>query len=588
MKPYTLSRFILCLIVFLVAFSPLNASNGGKKNGKVKTTHANGTKASQGKVKNYQKQGTWKYWNEKGVFVKAATYKNDVLNGEYVELYDGKQKATQGNYLNGQRNGNWNEWYTDGKSRSRLYYVNGQFNGTQQYWFENNNLREEAVYENGILKSRKTWYYNGRPRKTEYYQNGKREGQWREYYEFATDTLPTLVQTYSNDLLNGPLYRYSKGRRTEEANYLNGRLNGTLRRWDDYGNLGLEENYSSGQLNGESRYWENGILLRSGNFLNGAKNGQFTENNRQGQLLRHTWYTRGREDSAHSFHPNGKIAIRKTSILGITLTETYQEFDEAGQLMLEGNYMNKIKQGVWTSYYPNGKKKSETRYDLGVITGNFLKWYPNGNKLLEAECINGNVKYQPKVWTENGRLIPTKDKLYKSLVDDNLPREIVNNPDNYWNKMKIRFVEPEVAYEPEENDTQDGFALTPPSGDDFPGNYETGVAEAPDCEIFKVADVMPEFPGGNDSLQLYLKRSIRYPLREKDEKIEGTVYIRFTVLQDGSINYIEVEKDVPSGPGLTKEAIRVIQRMPKWKPGKINGKPVCVETTISIKFKLSN
>ncbi|MCU0434913.1 MAG: hypothetical protein MUC87_15765 [Bacteroidia bacterium] len=82
-----MSRFILCLIVFLVAFSPLNASNGGKKNGKVKTTHANGTKASQGKVKNYQKQGTWKYWNEKGVFVKAATYKNDVLNGEYVETF---------------------------------------------------------------------------------------------------------------------------------------------------------------------------------------------------------------------------------------------------------------------------------------------------------------------------------------------------------------------------------------------------------------------------------------------------------------------------------------------------------------------
>jgi TonB family protein len=580
MKPYTLSRLILCLTVFLVAFSPLNAGNERKKNGKVKTTHANGTKASQGKVKNYQKQGTWKYWNEKGVFVKAATYKNDLLNGEYVELFDGKQKATEGTYLNGQRNGSWNEWYTDGKQRSRLNYANGQFNGTQQYWYENSNLREEAVYENGMLQSRKTWYYSGRPRKVEYYRNGKREGQWRDYDEFATDTLPTLLQTYSNDLLNGPMYRYSKGRRTEEATYLNGRLNGTLRRWDDNGNLGLEENYSSGNLNGECRYLENGILLRSGNYLNGAKNGMFTENNREGLLLRHIWYTRGREDSVYSYHPNGKIAIRKTAISGITLTETYQEFNEAGLLMLNGNYLSTKKQGVWTSYYPNGKKKSETPYARGAVTGIYRKWHANGKLLIEMDCRNGATVSQPKIWNDAGKQLKPTDKEYIALLESSMPGDVYDDPSRYNAPRRRPDNNPPVFEEiiGEERINTDGDAMMVME--------EPMPAKEQGDQVLMFAEEMPEFPGGTDSLRNYLNRMIRYPELAKEAGVQGTVYINFTVEKDGSLTNVNVIKGIKEGMGLNEEAVRVVKGMPNWKPGKMNGRPVRVNMNIPVRFRL--
>lgn len=570
------SRFTLLLFSILLSASVAFA-DGGKKNGKVKTKHANGTKASQGKVKNYQKQGTWKYWNEKGQFVKAATYKNDVLNGSYIELFDGKQKATEGNYLNGQRNGNWNEWYTDGKQRSRLNYINGQFNGTQQYWFENSNLREEAVYENGILKSRKTWYYSGRPRKVENYRNGKREGQWREYDEFATDTLPTLLQTYSNDLLNGPTYRYSKGRRTEEATYLNGRLNGTLRRWDDNGNLGLEENYSSGQLNGESRYLENGILLRSGNYLNGAKNGLFTEHNRQGNLLRHTWYTRGREDSSHSFHANGKIAIRKTAISGITLTETYQEFDEAGQLMLEGNYLNTKKQGIWTAYYPNGKKKSETPYVRGAVTGVYRKWHANGKLLIEMQCQNGSTSAEPKIWNESGKPLKKTDKEYTALLESSMPGDVYDDPSRYNAPRRRPDNYPPVIEEVIRVDQgdMDGAVMDEP----MPEKQQ-------EDNVLMFAEEMPEFPGGQAAMMDFIKKSIRYPETAKEAGIQGTVYVNFIVEKDGSLTNVKVIKGVNGGMGLNEEAVRVINSMPKWTPGKMNGKPVRVSMNLPVRFKL--
>ncbi len=579
MNTHTLSRFILCLIVFLVAFSPLNASNGGKKNGKVKTTHANGVKASQGKVKNYQKNGSWKYWNEKGILVKQATYKNDVLNGPYVELYSAKQKANEGNYAAGQKNGNWNEWYTDGKQRSQTNYLNGQYNGTQKFWFENSNLREESVYQNGILVSRKTFFYNGRKRKVETYSNGMREGEWREYDETSSDTLPALIEQYRDDKLNGLVQRYKNGRMTEEANYLNGRLNGQLRRWDFNGNLGLEENYSSGQLNGESTYFENGIVLRKGTYLNGAKNGMFTENNRKGLLLRHTWYTRGREDSVHSYHPNGKIAIRKTSMSGITLTETYEEFNEGGIPMLSGNYLMSQKQGIWTSYYPNGKKKSETPYASGKVTGTYRRWHANGKLLIEMECVNGQTTKEPKIWNEAGKPLNRSDKEYTALLESSLPGEVYDDPNRYTNRIR-NSNEPPPMQEMIGEVTQQG------SGD---FEFVDAVPEPPRVqqdEVLTFAEEMPQFPGGSAAQQEYLRKTTIYPFNARDEGRQGVVYVNFIVRKDGTISDVKIAKGVKDSPDLDKEAIRVISSMPNWIPGKMNGKPVNVRMTLPIRFKL--
>lgn len=95
---------------------------------------------------------------------------------------------------------------------------------------------------------------------------------------------------------------------------------------------------------------------------------------------------------------------------------------------------------------------------------------------------------------------------------------------------------------------------------------------------------MPEFPGGQEALNRYLVRNIKYPLLAQENGIQGRVVCQFVVNSDGSIVDIAVVRGVEES--LDKEAIRVIKSMPKWTPGRQGGKSVRVKYTLPIRFKL--
>lgn len=95
---------------------------------------------------------------------------------------------------------------------------------------------------------------------------------------------------------------------------------------------------------------------------------------------------------------------------------------------------------------------------------------------------------------------------------------------------------------------------------------------------------MPEFPGGQEALNRYLVRNIKYPLLAQENGIQGRVVCQFVVNSDGSIVDISVVRGVEES--LDKEAIRVIKSMPKWTPGRQGGKSVRVKYTLPIRFKL--
>lgn len=97
-------------------------------------------------------------------------------------------------------------------------------------------------------------------------------------------------------------------------------------------------------------------------------------------------------------------------------------------------------------------------------------------------------------------------------------------------------------------------------------------------------DQQPEFPGGQEALMKYLGAEIMYPETARKEKVEGIVYVGFTVMADGSIAQANVKRGVH--PEIDAEAVRVIAGMPKWKPGMAHGKAVDVQLTLPISFKL--
>ena len=114
------------------------------------------------------------------------------------------------------------------------------------------------------------------------------------------------------------------------------------------------------------------------------------------------------------------------------------------------------------------------------------------------------------------------------------------------------------------------------------GEYEVIEEEWP--ELIHWIEIDPEFPGGNDSLNAFIKQNLQYPKSAKEQGIEGTVFVRFVVETDGSVTVFRINQDV--NEELAAEAIRLVNIMPKWKPGMEGPKPVRVLYTLPIVFKL--
>jgi len=104
------------------------------------------------------------------------------------------------------------------------------------------------------------------------------------------------------------------------------------------------------------------------------------------------------------------------------------------------------------------------------------------------------------------------------------------------------------------------------------------------AEVFFIVEDMPEFPGGEMALRTYIANAIKYPVIAQENGIQGKVYVTFVVGKDGSVSNATIARGVD--PSIDKEALRVVNALPKWKPGKQRGKPVNVSYTVPINFVL--
>ena len=106
----------------------------------------------------------------------------------------------------------------------------------------------------------------------------------------------------------------------------------------------------------------------------------------------------------------------------------------------------------------------------------------------------------------------------------------------------------------------------------------------PKEDIFMVVEEMPEFPGGLEALKKFIADHIVYPEQAIQHKTEGRVHVSFIVNKNGSLSEATVVRGI--GEGCDEEAIRVVNAMPLWKPGKQNGKAVLVKYVIPLTFSL--
>ncbi len=105
-----------------------------------------------------------------------------------------------------------------------------------------------------------------------------------------------------------------------------------------------------------------------------------------------------------------------------------------------------------------------------------------------------------------------------------------------------------------------------------------------ETKVFDVVEQMPEFPGGAAALMQWINSNIKYPAVAEENGIQGRVICTFVVERDGSVTEVKVARSVDAA--LDREAVRVLQKMPRWNPGKQNGSAVRVKYTVPVTFRL--
>lgn len=108
-------------------------------------------------------------------------------------------------------------------------------------------------------------------------------------------------------------------------------------------------------------------------------------------------------------------------------------------------------------------------------------------------------------------------------------------------------------------------------------------ADPDSSKIFGAAEEMPSFPGGEKALMQYIKDNTYYPEEMCEGAAQGRVMVGFVINEDGSISDVKVLRSLT--PELDEVAVKIVKGMPKWNPGKQNGKAVKTKYTVPVSFR---
>ena len=202
-----------------------------------------------------------------------------------------------------------------------------------------------------------------------------------------------------------------------------------------------------------------------------------------------------------------------------------------------------------------------------VQPGKYFLWalfLAFGTTLFSCTDQNGNKRKIDKV-----EIVDTVKQVQAPTIGMPIPTEQSDiKPLHSYNKPEI--VIPDTAQLVETNEVimTKGVILT--------GEVELHNQD----EIYEFADEMPVFPGGQDSLQKFIRQNLIYPKTDAD--VHGKVFVEFVVKRDSTINDIKIRRSLQ--PDFDAEAVRLVKTMPKWIPGKYNGEAVNTKVIIPIKF----
>ena len=202
--------------------------------------------------------------------------------------------------------------------------------------------------------------------------------------------------------------------------------------------------------------------------------------------------------------------------------------------------------------------------------GEEIMYYTSDNTeddytLIEEEIVFDDYSIAEDYLSEETSEYDAIEEIYEYEEVEDVDTEVPSSEDET----------PEV--EGEEAEVEDELAIAPP--------VPSEAVEEEEEVIFVVVESMPEFPGGQQAMMRFIGENIQYPVIAQENGIQGRVVCQFVIEKDGKVTDIQVVRS-SGDASLDKEAIRVINSMPKWTPGKQRGKTVRVKYTIPVNFRL--
>jgi TonB family protein len=208
----------------------------------------------------------------------------------------------------------------------------------------------------------------------------------------------------------------------------------------------------------------------------------------------------------------------------------------------------------------------------------FHQRLPGFMVLFKEDC--SRLKSEEEKWRIEIAALELKQRELEEVLQVAKANYAKNGPEGFDEQYSVVF--------PKETETKTSrFSL------DF-GDTD-GFEEAPiplpappisDDVVHSYVEELPEFPGGMTALKAFIDANLKIPEVALDQRIEGKCYLQFVVSAQGNISNVKVVRGVPDCDECDKEAIRMVKAMPKWKPGKIEGKPVNSTFNLPVSFKL--
>jgi len=411
---------------------------------------------------------------------------------------------------------------------------------------------------------------------------------------------------------HGTYQESTNGNTTVSGSYMHGKPSGT---WAYFikGEKYAEEAYENGQLNGEVKTWWEGKLTSKTNYQNGLKSGvKETYSLSTSQKLSSTNYVNGERNGIYeSWFENGKQHVNASYAEG-KLQGAYSVYYANGQLRCQFSYIDDQPQGTFLIYHSSGDtmisgqiadgklvnaaqystgNEVDTEYGIENGTG-MLKLYSSSNiaqSILQFK--NGQLNGEQKVFWDNGQIASSiaysegiPNGAVKRFNENGVIKESGSSRNGYrigeWQSKMDEDKPYSTDYE-----LSDSSKFT----DWSPTGVEAFKTTDKDASSPEFTEQAPEFPGeGTMGIAFFLRNSVVYPTKDKNEGTSGVAYVQFVVNDRGSVENVQIYrgKEDAATDEMKAEGIRVVESMPRWQPGFQKGMPVNCRFMLPIRFKL--